>query len=434
MSGRFPLAPLTPAVLAGACGGLAYVVGAEPLVTVGAAVVGAALGAIGWKADEESSGPAAPPPPPALKAGLSDTSAIIDALPFGVLIVDERRLLKQVNPAAMELFGIGDVVGENIAVLRSRRLLEGIDEVVQGEPVLTTPFQVPRISDSALTAHIERAGSDGDILVAIADETQMRRTLATHRDFIANASHELKTPLASVSGIIDTLLGPAREDVAARERFLNMLVGQTERMTRLVEDLLSLNRIELNERVAPDTPEDVLNIVGEVVDALRPMAEVAGVSLTFTHNQSGIIVHADRDELERLFQNLIDNGIKYGGSGKTVTISVLDPDSPGPDMVGISVRDQGAGIERADVPRLTERFYRANTKLAREKAGTGLGLAISELIVNRHRGLMTISSELGDGAEFTVWLPVVSRVAPDLRSSDRHTASDVKIAPESTVI
>ncbi len=191
-----------------------------------------------------------------------------------------------------------------------------------------------------------------------------------------------------------------------------MLAAQTQRMTRLVEDLLSLNRIELNERVAPREPQDLPGLLAEVVDTLRPNADAAGVRLAYTAPEGEARVRADRNELSQLFRNLIDNAIKYGGSGTEVSIAPVaaHPDAPG--LLGIAVRDTGPGIARQHIPRLTERFYRVSVRRSRDKGGTGLGLAIVKHIVNRHRGKLEIESKLGEGSCFTVWLPLAEAAAP----------------------
>jgi two-component system phosphate regulon sensor histidine kinase PhoR len=246
-------------------------------------------------------------------------------------------------------------------------------------------------------------------------------------DFVANTSHELRTPLASLVGFIETLQGPARDDEAARDRFLKIMQMQVGRMGRLIDDLLSLSRIEMNEHVPPSTPVDLIGVVRDVLDTLGPRAQEDEVTLRVTlegapfrpqPNQAMAWVLGDRDELVQVVQNLVDNAIKYGGRGGTVTIDlgVARParTTDGDEAVKavesqttyyISVQDRGDGIDRQHLPRLTERFYRVDVQQSREQGGTGLGLAIVKHIVNRHRGSLTIESTIAQGSVFSVFLP-----------------------------
>jgi two-component system, OmpR family, phosphate regulon sensor histidine kinase PhoR len=226
-------------------------------------------------------------------------------------------------------------------------------------------------------------------------------------DFVANASHELRTPLASLSGFIDTLQGPARDDPGARERFLQIMKGQARRMARLIDDLLSLSRIELNEHVHPETAVDVVPIVRQVVDSLQMLARERGVEVAVAAPPAPLTVLGDRDELVRVFENLVENALKYGASGKRVDIAVARSDASDTSRgeAVISVRDYGPGIAPEHLPRLTERFYRVDVGQSRAEGGTGLGLALVKHALNRHRGRLTIDSTLGAGATFTVRLP-----------------------------
>lgn len=403
-----------PALGAGVLGGVAAWLGAMPTVAIGLAVLGAFIGTLAISGDgtDEPEEATAAPTQPKTKNAEQSIRPLLDALPLGVMIVRQDRSLKLANQMARSLFGAALTPDTHVSNLRAHRLLEGMDDARdQGAPV-TVAFQLARAGDAQLKAHISTLGERGDLLVAIEDETQARRSMEVHRDFVANASHELKTPLAAISGVIETLLGHARNDPKATERFLHLMAGQAGRMTRLIEDLLSLNRIELNERVAPDTNEDLLSVVSEVVEVLRPVAEVADVTLASSTPPNGVTIKADREQLVQLFQNLIDNAIKYGGRGTMVTIALADVPPPLPGMFGVTVRDEGPGIARVDIPRVTERFYRVNSK-AHAATGTGLGLSICQHIVNRHRGRLEITSQLEEGSAFTVWLPVEVRENED---------------------
>ncbi|MFL5217707.1 MAG: ATP-binding protein, partial [Microvirga sp.] len=244
-------------------------------------------------------------------------------------------------------------------------------------------------------------------LLFFRDLTAARRLEHMRVDFVANASHELRTPLASLLGFIETLQGPARDDPAAREKFLEIMRGQALRMTRLIEDLLSLSRVELKAHLRPDTPLDLAAIVRQMVDTLSPLAREHGVEIALAVGEKPHIVLGDRDELLRAVENLIDNAVKYGEAGKRVEVALrrLDRGDGRPSEFELAVRDHGPGIPPEHLPRLTERFYRADVVESRQKGGTGLGLAIVKHIVARHRGRLAIESEPGEGATFRIALP-----------------------------
>ncbi|MDH3264904.1 MAG: ATP-binding protein, partial [Paracoccaceae bacterium] len=225
----------------------------------------------------------------------------------------------------------------------------------------------------------------------------------------ANVSHELKTPLTALLGFIETLRGSAREDAAARERFLEIMAREAERMNRLVSDLLSLNRVESEERVRPTGRVEMGALLGSVRSALRPLARERGVEIEIAGEAGGIWVPGDGDQLTQVFTNLVENAVKYAASGKLVTLTVAreerEPALRGP-AVRVAVIDRGEGFDPAHIPRLTERFYRIDSHRSREQGGTGLGLAIVKHIVNRHRGRLRIESAPGQGSRFTVTLPL----------------------------
>jgi len=238
------------------------------------------------------------------------------------------------------------------------------------------------------------------------DQTPLRRVEELRADFVANASHELRTPLAALSGFIDTLQGPAREDTNARERFLAIMRAQATRMARLIDDLLSLSRIELSAHVRPETPVDLAPILRQVVDGLEPLARERGVAIHVDMPPSPLVVPGDRDELLRLFENLIENGLKYGASGGKVDVAISTAAATdGSPEVRVTVRDYGPGIAPEHLPRLTERFYRVDIGDSRSQGGTGLGLSLVKHILNRHRGRLVIESTPGKGASFTAVFP-----------------------------
>ena len=243
------------------------------------------------------------------------------------------------------------------------------------------------------------------VLMTFHDLTPLRRVEEMRADFVANASHELRTPLAALSGFIETLQGSARDDPKARERFLAIMQEQARRMARLIDDLLSLSRIELNAHRRPDTMVDLVPIVRQVVDGLQTLARDRGVAVN-VEAADALTVPGDRDELVRICENLIENALKYGASGKRVDITVTRGASPeGEPEALIKVRDYGPGIAPEHLPRLTERFYRVDVTESRAQGGTGLGLALVKHILNRHRGRLAIESSPGAGATFIVHLP-----------------------------
>ena len=256
--------------------------------------------------------------------------------------------------------------------------------------------------------------------VLLHNVTAMVRAQEARSDFIANASHELRTPLAALSGFIDTLRGHARDDEEARERFLDIMSGEANRMRRLIDDLLSLTRIEQNEHVPPVDEVNIHAVVSEAAAALQGLASLDKVTLSIEPQDDLPLVLGDRDELVQLFQNLMHNAIKYGRRGGKVhiTLSPRPEDAAVPGrhgaeaLIAIAIKDEGEGIPREAIPRLTERFYRVDVRRSRERGGTGLGLAIVKHIVNRHHGRLLIDSQLGEGSTFTVLLPVVGRGEP----------------------
>ena len=244
------------------------------------------------------------------------------------------------------------------------------------------------------------------LILSLHDLSEARRVERMRVDFVANASHELRTPLASLLGFVETLQGPAREDEAARSKFLAIMREQAQRMSRLVDDLLSLSRIEQHLHVRPDTPVDLVGILRHIVDTLSPMAHEKNVTLR-VEAPASVIVAGDRDELLRVAENLIENAIKYGAADamtakKDVDIVIRVNGA----QASLSVRDYGPGIAQEHLPRLTERFYRVDAGQSRAKGGTGLGLAIVKHIVARHGGRLNIESKLGEGATFSVALPL----------------------------
>jgi two-component system phosphate regulon sensor histidine kinase PhoR len=244
------------------------------------------------------------------------------------------------------------------------------------------------------------------VLLTFNDLTPLRRVEEMRADFIANASHELRTPLAALLGFIETLQGPARNDTVAREKFLGIMQQQATRMARLIDDLLSLSRIELNAHLQPNTPVELAPIVRQVVDGLMTLARDRGVDIKVSAPQEVLVALGERDELIRALENLVENALKYGAAGKRVDITLVrGQNRAGTPEARITVRDFGPGIAPEHLPRLTERFYRVDVGDSRSQGGTGLGLSLVKHILNRHRGRLLIESVPKSGAVFTACFP-----------------------------
>ncbi|MCX5580384.1 ATP-binding protein [Kaistia terrae] len=330
-----------------------------------------------------------------------------DALPDPCVILDRRGVVRYANSRAEATFPIrpGDPLTFR---LRNPDFVGAFDRVATGGPAERVEFIERGPTErwySAWFSELEPAGSDNDragfIVLIFSDLTEQRVSEKIRVDFVANASHELRTPLASLSGFIETMQGPARDDTKARERFLGIMHDQATRMSRLIDDLLSLSRIEMKAHMRPEAPVDLTGVIRGVVDALEPLARDLGVTIETELPETPLVVPGDRDELVQVFQNLIENGCKYGKLGQRVQVTALSPPGGRGGPV-ITVRDFGAGIPAEHLPRLTERFYRADIQASHAQRGTGLGLAIVKHILNRHRARLLIESRPGEGSSFTV--------------------------------
>jgi two-component system, OmpR family, phosphate regulon sensor histidine kinase PhoR len=348
----------------------------------------------------------------------ASAESVLSALPEPLLLIDAERRIVSANPSALELLG-PRLAGRDLgAALRVPAVLEATDAVLKGESARTVEVDLPGSVERHLSAQVgplRPPTSEGAAAVlTLTDITASKRSERMRQDFVANASHELRTPLATLLGFIETMRGPARDDEAARDRFLSIMAEQASRMARLVDDLLSLSRIELNEHLAPRERVDLRRVLVAVADSLEQRAEKRQMRIDVTLPEALPDVVGDADELAQVFQNLIDNAIKYGRSGTAVEVSVgLSPKRlAGGPAAAVAIRDHGEGILTEHIPRLTERFYRVDPARSREFGGTGLGLAIVKHIVNHHRGLLEIESELGDGSVFAVHLPVAEPADP----------------------
>lgn len=343
------------------------------------------------------------------EARLAAAEAVFAAIPDPQILLDGQRRLVRANPATGEFVGSVPEGADLAAALRNPTVLAAADAVLAGGPArivdFTLTLPVERVMQARI-ARVEGVAVEGvAVIVTLHDITALKLTEQMRADFVANAGHELKTPLASLVGFIETLLGAARDDAAARERFLGIMRGEAGRMTRLVDDLLSLSRIELNEHVAPTSAVRLAPLIEQVADALELRAGARGMRLDLDVPDDLPDVYGDEDELAQVFQNLIDNAIKYGKPHTNITISARAAARTATNsLVRVAVADCGEGIPSEHVPRLTERFYRVDTARSRELGGTGLGLAIVKHILNRHRGRLEIASTLGTGSTFTVCL------------------------------
>ncbi|MEQ8344288.1 MAG: ATP-binding protein [Sneathiellaceae bacterium] len=359
-----------------------------------------------------------------LARALQSAERILDALPDPLLILDGERRVLRANHRASEMFG--PLAGHDLAFsIRHPQVLDMVDTVLAQDLDRAETEFVLADSERTIRAQCVRYGRGGTVparggtavaMLLLHDLTAVKRVEQMRADFVANASHELKTPLASLIGFIETLQGPARDDRDAHERFLAIMAEQADRMSRLVRDLLSLSQIELNEHSPPDGRVDLADLARHVAHALQPPAAAREVTLTATAAPGLPAVVGDRDQIEQILLNLVDNAIKYGHEGGRVDLVVQRAGPVGSsqvparlrDGVMIAVSDQGEGIPREFLSRLTERFYRVDQARSRALGGTGLGLAIVKHIVNRHRGILSIHSILGIGTTFTVVLPAAS--------------------------
>lgn len=339
--------------------------------------------------------------------------ALIEASPVATLIVDRMMRVVLANKPARTLFGLEIVDRPFVTVLRNPTINDTVESHLarpQEEPtslVLKIAVQGRDIPVDVLVSSLNVNGERG-VAVALTDRSPLERAEHMRRDFIANVSHELRTPLTALMGFIETLRGPARNDDGARERFLAIMERESSRMNRLVDDLLSLSRVEAEERRRPAQSIDLSGLLRNVSASLAPKAEGAEVKIVLHPTDRVAKTSGDPDQLMQVFSNLVENAIKYGGGGGLVDVSIKhiahEPVLRGPAW-GVTVADHGEGIEPEHLPRLTERFYRVDTHRSREQGGTGLGLAIVKHIVARHRGRLKIESEKGKGSRFSVILP-----------------------------
>jgi two-component system phosphate regulon sensor histidine kinase PhoR len=413
-----------------------WTIGGDPLWLAAIGIGGAGLtswaGWLGGKGHEtEATEPAiADAPMEAVAAPPTDSYEALEAVPLAVLVIDDNRDIRWINEGARALLGEAVIGRSLLGVLRHPPLVEALDHVLGGAAASVDGIETPMGQDRLLITDIRRLKGDR-ALIAFKDASAEMRLERLRSDFIANVSHELKTPIATLMGFIETLRGPAKGDALALDRFLGIMQEQAGRMSRLVADLLSLSRIELNEHARPSGTANIAEILGHVADALSLRADSRNMTIDLPPDDGWKAIGraiGDDEELTQVFQNLIDNALKYGRPGTAVTVSaarITDPLEiktylPGARqakaMIAITVADKGDGIAREHLPRLTERFYRVDAARSRDMGGTGLGLAIVKHVVNRHRGSLEIDSIPGEGSTFTVYLPA-EEAATKLRAA-----------------
>ena len=367
-----------------------------------------AAGIFGWR----PANPSQPGPQDGSDNGsgpdVSELAEAVQALDIAAIVLDAERKITLFNRHAADLFpsiSAGAPVG---LATRNPDLMLSIDRSFSEGRSETTEF-TERMLQGRRFIVTATPLSGPRLLLQFRDTSEQERLAQLRADFIANASHELRTPLASIKGFIETLMGPARNDEAARKRFLEIMATQAQRMNRILDDLLSLSRIEMRVHLRPEGSVDMNDLIADVVRGLEPLAQQVDIALTFSPLPSARMVRGDRDELEQVMQNLIHNAIKYGRPSGTVDVSIRERvrQKSKHATLEIAVTDDGPGIAPEHLPRLTERFYRVDTARSREQGGTGLGLAIVKHILNRHRGELEITSDVGRGSRFTIILETI---------------------------
>ena len=339
----------------------------------------------------------------AVKAALDAERALVARLPDPLLVLRPDRSVQHMNAAARSALGPGVPSLLRHPAFRAaleRAQAEGEDQFAE----LSLPVPVARELHATVLAPAPESG--GRLVAVLSDRTRDRAVERMRADFVANVSHELRTPLASLIGFIDTLRGPAADDKQAQTRFLGIMAEQARRMNRLIDDLLGLSRIELSEHLPPSGRVVVSDLVRRVTAAFAPLCAARRVTLETDLHPDVSELPGDDGQLEQVLQNLVDNALKYGREDGRVRITARRAARAGRDGVAIQVQDNGQGIAREHLPRLTERFYRVDAHRSRAVGGTGLGLAIVKHIVNRHRGHLAIDSTEGVGTTVTVWLPM----------------------------
>ena len=356
-----------------------------------------------------------------LAAQAASAETILEGLPYPLILIDNDRYIVHATVGVTELLGAASRGTDLSSVMRDPGVLAAADRILAGGDRELVEFESLFPVQSTFSVQMRQLaaspGTGAAAVLAIHNTTEIRKIHQARTDFVANASHELKTPLAVLAGCIKTLQGAARDDPEAQRKFVEMMDTHIARMTRLTEDLLSLSRIEMNEMTLPDGVVNLADLLVDVVRALQIPAAERGIDIRVESALSVPGIRGDEEEITQLLQNLVDNAVKYSGDNSTVRIIARNSSEPLPESANsmvteISVIDNGPGIADEHKLRLTERFYRVDAARSRELGGTGLGLAIVKHIVNRHRGRLEIESEVGRGSIFTVRLPAAGMRDP----------------------
>ncbi|MFN3722803.1 MAG: ATP-binding protein [Paracoccaceae bacterium] len=335
-------------------------------------------------------------------------AALLSGVPLPALIVGPDERISVMNPAAVTMFGAAMLGRHHAIALRHPEVQAALSRALRQSEGSVARQVVPGPSQDAVhRVTVTPLPQQSGVLCVLEDLSEVEQMGQMRREFVANVSHELRSPLTALSGFIETLKGAAKDDPIARERFLAIMEREAGRMNRLIRDLLHLSRVEAEERVRPTTMVDMVEILRSTKATLRPLAETSGVSVRLDIAEGlRTQVPGDADQLVQVFQNLMENAVKYGGTGGEVVVRLLPDNLPKSAALRVEVVDHGEGIDPQHLPRLTERFYRVDSHRSREKGGTGLGLAIVKHIVQRHRGRLQIFSTRGQGSTFAVILPI----------------------------
>jgi len=346
-------------------------------------------------------------------AALPLDASMLDGLPDPVFLVDQALVIVDYNRAARNLLGV-DVLGAKLdKALDSAAVAAAISDTLGGTPGTRSEVFLPYPIARHYQCNVWRlpdlkSSGPAWAMVVLQDVTAEKKAEQMRADFVANVSHELRSPLSSLLGFIETLRGPARDDPEAIERFLGIMESEAQRMTRLINDLLALSKVETEEHIRPETSVNLGLVVRQVADTLSVRARERSMDIALDLPHDLTPVTGDADELIQVFQNLIANAVSYGRENTTIRVKVSawvtvpDTEDGG---VSIAIINRGEGIPPEEIARLTERFYRVDKGRSRSMGGTGLGLAIVKHIVGRHRGHLAIASTPGKNTVFTVYLP-----------------------------
>lgn len=344
---------------------------------------------------------------------MAELKKVLNAVSVPLVVVAPDLTVRQANRAARKAFPrlktSRAVTRAGLPRKRLERLIAAAQKLGEGNAVLETDTALPREFLVSARPASWRGGKDEPAFVlTFEDRSALRDARSMRSDFVANVSHEIRSPLTALSGFVETLQGAAMDDPEAREMFLGLMARETERMSHLVSDLLSLSQVQAKERRAPRKPADLAQALDQALDAADRLASRRGKVI---RRRIGVLplILGKQDDLARVFINLLENAVNYSRDGATVQVEagVAAPDNPlKKPAVRVAITDEGEGIPAGEIPRLTERFYRVDKSRSRNLGGTGLGLAIVKHILMRHRGRLVIDSVPGAGSVFTVFLPV----------------------------